>query len=145
MSIFKDIHDEIIAAAIEPSGRDLNILALVFLVVPSAIGGLWLWRGFASGWWLIGIGAGLAVLRVIPPLFRRVYRLWLAFSIVLGFFVSRILLTLIFFLLITPVGLIMRATGKDPMERKIDPEANSYWIPRSEQNELTVERYERQF
>jgi hypothetical protein len=145
MSIFRDIRDEIAVAAVEPSNKDLNILALVFLVVPSAIGGLWLWRGFASGWYLIGVGVGLAVLRVIPPLFRRLYKLWLGLSVVLGFFVSRMLLTLIFFLLITPIGLIMRATGKDPMERKIDTAAKSYWIPRTEQNEYTIERYERQF
>ena len=67
-----------------------------------------------------------------PPFFRLFYKVWLSFSVVLGYFVSRILLLFIFFVIVTPTGLIMRLVGKDPMERKLDPSAESYWIKREE-------------
>lgn len=146
MGIIAEIKEEIRAAYREPTSRDLTILAALFLVIPGLIGSyLAFWKGSYSGYYWIGVGAGLAVLRLIPPLFRRIYRIWLSFSVILGYFVSRIILTLIFVLVMIPTGIIMRLVGKDPMDRKWDPTAASYWIKREEQPEQTVERYEKQF
>ena len=133
MNIIHEIKEEIRAAQREPSNRDLTILALLFLIIPGLIG-LYLvfWKGSESGYiWMI-VGAVLAVSRLIRPLFKTIYSLWLGFSVILGYFISRALLTIIFFLVLTPTGLIMRLVGKDPMERKWDPEAKSYWIKREE-------------
>jgi ABC-type uncharacterized transport system permease subunit len=74
-----------------------------------------------------------------------IYRLWIGFSVILGYFVSRIVLTAIFFLVITPTGLIMRMVAKDPMERKRDPTVSSYWIRKDDSQETSIERYEKQF
>lgn len=146
MNIISEIREEIKSAYREPTGRDLNILALLFLVIPALIGGYILWRrGAASGYVWIGVGVGLALCRVIPPLFRLIYRLWISFSVVLGYFISRVILTLVFYLVITPTGLLMRVLAKDPMERKIDPNAASYWIKREPQTDYSVQRYEKQF
>ncbi len=146
MSIIQEIREEIRLAYKEPTSRDLTILALLFLIIPSAIGGfkLW-WSGNESGYYWIGVGVVLGALRLVPPLFRQVYRGWIAFSIILGYFVSRLLLTLLYFLVITPTGLIMRLVGKDPMERRIDKSAETYWISRDTEEDYSIERYERQF
>ncbi len=146
MNIIQDIKEEIQAAQREPSNRDLNILALLFLIIPGLIG-LYLvsWKGSEAGYiWMI-IGAVLAVSRLIGPLFKTIYSLWLGFSVVLGYFISRALLTIIFFLVLTPTGLMMKLVGKDPMDRKWDPEAKSYWIKREEDPNTNLERYEKQF
>jgi len=146
MNIIREIREEIKSAYREPSIRDLNILALLFLVIPALIGGYILWRrGAYSGYVWIGVGVGLALSRLVPPLFRLIYRLWISFSVVLGYFISRVILTLVFYLVMTPTGLLMRVLSKDPMERKIDPNADSYWIKREPQTDYSVQRYEKQF
>lgn len=146
MRIIAEIREEILAAAVEPSSRDMNILAALFLVLPGLIGAyLAFWKGSSTGYVWIGVGAALAATRAIGPLFQIVYRLWIGISVILGYFVSRILLTIIFFLVLVPTGFIMRLVGRDPMERKLDPKGSSYWKKREPGTDCTVERYERQF
>lgn len=146
VNIIKEIREEIEAAYREPTSRDMTILALLFLVLPGAIGAYYLlWKGSWSGYWWIAAGVCLSISRLIVPLFRVIYRLWISLSVILGYFISRIVLTIIFFLVITPTGLLMRLVGKDPMERKRDPNAPSYWAPREEPHPTTIERYEKQF
>ncbi len=146
MSIIKEIREEIKAVDKEPTGRDLWILAVVFLIILSAIGSYSL---FISGKWTgkiwIGAGVVLFALRFIPPLFRLIYKYWVRLAIVLGYFVSRILLTIVFFIVVLPTGLIKRVLGKDSMKRELEPEAKSYWEPRTDPPEQTIERYEKQF
>ena len=146
MNIIQEIIDEIKAAYREPSSRDLNILALLFLVIPGLIGAYQLFlKGSGSGYVWMGAGLALCLCRIIPPLFRGIYRVWLGFSVILGYFISRILLTIVFFLVIMPIGLFMRLLGKDPMERKLDPAAASYWQKKEAQEDNSIARYERQF
>jgi Saxitoxin biosynthesis operon protein SxtJ len=146
MNIIQDIRDEIRSTWKEPSGRDLNLLAVMFLVIPGVIGCyLAFWKGSWNGYVWIVVGLALAFSRLIPPLFRLIYGFWLGFSVVLGYFISRIILTMVFFIVLTPTGLIMRVLGKDPMERKLDPGAPSYWRPREKSDDNSIERYEKQF
>ncbi|MBI4965205.1 MAG: hypothetical protein HY913_18160 [Desulfomonile tiedjei] len=146
MNIIQDIKEEIRAVSGEPTSKDLNLLAGLFLVIPTAIGCyLAFWKGSWNGYVWIAAGIALAVTRLIPPLFKAIYRLWLGFSVVLGYFISRIILTIVFFIVLMPTGLIMRIVGKDPMERKIDPAASSYWRRKEPQDDTSVERYEKQF
>ena len=146
MSIIEDIKSEIRSAQKEPSSRDLTILALLFLLIGVGLGGLQVfWKGNSTGWYWISAGVILSAFRLIAPLFREVYRFWLALSVILGYFVSRILLTIIFFVVITPVSLISRIAGKDPMERKLDPQADSYWMRREQETDTSIDRYEKQF
>jgi hypothetical protein len=146
MSIISEIKEEIRSVRREPSSKDLNILALLFLILPAAYGCLQLFvKGNPKGYIWIGMGVALAVCRLIPPLFRAIYHFWVGFSVVLGYFVSRLLLTIIFLLVLTPTGFIMRLLGKDPMDRRRDPEGQSYWIARVQEPDASIERYEKQF
>jgi Saxitoxin biosynthesis operon protein SxtJ len=145
MSILHDIKEEIRVTWREPTSRDLNILALLFLALPGAIGGYGLWKGAETGWIWITAGCVLGISRLIPPLFKAVYRIWVTFSIILGYFISRILLTIIFLIVITPIGVIMRIMGTDPMQRKLDHNAASYWEPKEQEKDPSIERYEKQF
>ena len=49
-----------------------------------------------------------------------------------GFVISHVVLALVYFLVLTPIGLTMRLFGHDPLSRKFDPGARSYWKPRHE-------------
>lgn len=75
------------------------------------------------------IGAVLIVVgTALPVVLRPVYLAWMTMALALGFVMTRVLLTIFFFLVLTPVGLIFKLIGRDALSRKLDPEAESYWI-----------------
>ena len=81
---------------------------------------------------------------LLPKMLKYVYIAWMSVAIVLGFIVSNVILTVFFFLVITPIGLITRLLGKDFLALKIDREAPTYWIPRERAMKTRAE-YEQQF
>lgn len=88
------------------SGLALVLIALILSMV-------------FSPHYLLPIGIGLLVVTMtVPTLFRPFARIWFGFSHALGTLVSRMLLTLLFYGLVTPVGCIRRLLGKDSMQLK---------------------------
>jgi hypothetical protein len=81
---------------------------------------------------------------LLPKALKYIYIAWMSVAIALGFVVSNVILTIFFFFMITPIGLITRLLGKDFLTLKIDREAPTYWIPR-ERARKTPAEYERQF
>lgn len=75
---------------------------------------------------------------------KLLYRGWMKFAYALGWVNTRILLTLFFFLIITPVAVAMRLLGKDILSQRLDPGAETYWIPK-EQPAFDPQSYLRQF
>ena len=99
-----------------------------------ALVGLWrTGRRFTTAVYaLLGAGGALVALGLAAPaVLRPLYRVWMGLALVLGFVMTRVILTLVFFLVVTPVGWIMRALGKDPLRRRPDPSAETYWIEKT--------------
>ncbi len=94
------------------------------------LAGLFLWyRGVSWYPALLWIGGPLvAVGTAVPLAVKPFYYAWMSLAVVLGFVMTRVILTLFFFLVLTPVGLFFRLVGRDPLHRKPDPDASSYWI-----------------
>jgi len=67
---------------------------------------------------------------LFPVLLKPLNKLWMSLAIVLGWLSSRIILTIVFYLVLTPVSLIAKLTGKKFLDLKYKPEADSYWIKR---------------
>lgn len=116
----------------------LAFLGIVGLVVWRATGALdaprYIW------------GAGLALAAVyyaVPPLRRPLFAGWMYAAYPIGWVVSHVLLGAIYFGVLTPIGLLMRAAGYDPMERRFDRAASSYWVEREQSPDLS--RYFRQW
>ena len=65
-----------------------------------------------------------------PAVLAPLNRVWFRFGLLLHRIVSPLVLGLTFYLVLTPLGLLMRATGKDPMRTGFRPQDASYWIPR---------------
>lgn len=79
----------------------------------------------------LGLALGfLAVALIAPVLLGPLNRLWLKFGVLLHAITSPIILGVMFYLVITPFGLVMRLAGKDLLSLKIDPQSPSYWIRR---------------
>jgi Saxitoxin biosynthesis operon protein SxtJ len=99
-----------------------------------ALIGVWpiVWRGGAPRLWALV----LAMLLVVPALLlprslSYVYRVWMAAGEWLGWINARIILSLVFYGLVTPMGIAMRRFGRDPMQRRFDPGATTYRVPKS--------------
>ena len=81
--------------------------------------------------------SGLVLMLVslmFSKLLRPLYIIWMSIAAVLGFIMSRIILSLIFYLVFSPVGIILRIFRKDLLDRKIEPDKESYWNMRKAEN-----------
>jgi hypothetical protein len=67
-----------------------------------------------------------------PSVIRPVYIVWMALAMPIGWVVSHLLLLMVYYLIFTPVGLLMRLVGYDPLTRSFDRTANSYWMPHNQ-------------
>lgn len=115
-----------------PSVRDLRVFAILSVIFAAGLAYMLKSKGWPQS---AGIIAGLGLLigfagawcphRIKPVFIGAVY---VTFPI--GYVVSHLVLAVIYYLVITPIGLIMRLVGYDPLKRRFDPEAKSYWITR---------------
>jgi len=80
---------------------------------------------------------------LMPAVLGPVERGWMAFAAVLGAINTRILLTLIYVTVVTPIGWLRR-WSEDPLDRKLGSDATSHWIPREKQP-LDPQSYRKQF
>ena len=138
-----NIRDDI--KQLKTGDRDLRKFGLMVGGVFAALGLLFLWRHPGrSPYFLIPGGTLVLMGAVLPRALRWVYIGWMSVAFVLGFVMAHVILTLFFYLVITPVGLVARLVGKDFLSLKLDRAAKSYWLPR-EQKVCKPEDYERQF
>jgi hypothetical protein len=94
----------------------------------------------------LGIGAALVVAgAVVPGRLRLVYRAWMALGLLVGMIMSSVLLTALFYLVVTPLGWIARLGGKDFLQQRRPPAADSYWQMRDPAQRKPPADYERQF
>jgi hypothetical protein len=116
---------------IPQTGSSNRSFGIVFAVV-FALLGLWpLMAGETVRWWALGpsvIFLGLALVR--PAVLQPLNRLWTKFGLVLHRLVNPVIMAVLFFLTIVPLGLVMRVLGKDLLLLSPDPQAKSYWIER---------------
>ncbi len=93
---------------------------------------------------LWSLGALLCALYyAVPGLRRPLYLGWMYAALPIGWVVSHLVLAVIYYLVLTPIGLAMRLFGWDPMARRPDPEASSYWVAHEPAADRA--RYFRQF
>ncbi len=124
-------------SALRSFGRTVG---LVFV----ALGGVSLWRHHGAvttpGGVLLGAGSLLVVLGFVAPrVLKPVYRVWMLLAFAMGFVMTRVLLTAVFFGVVTPIALLRRALGHDPMRRQRDPAATTYWIARTPSDDPKAE------
>lgn len=136
-------------ATLDTGRKALRSFGLVVGGVLVGIAAVVLWRqGWAPGTAvrvLSGIGGALLLLGLAAPaVLRPLYRVWMGLALVLGFVMTRVLLTLVFVFAVIPTGLLLRLFGKDPLDRRWQPDAPSYWIPKTYMDE-TPQRLERYY
>ena len=129
-----------------PSRRELFWFGAMLAVFLGVVGAVVYWRfdarGVAYGLWSLGLGIAI-VYYAVPTIRRPIYLGWIYAAYPIGWTISHLLLAVIYYGLLTPIGLIMRLSGRDLMQRRFDPKAKSYWIPRRNVQDPT--RYFKQF
>jgi hypothetical protein len=125
--------------------RKLRNFGLTVGIAFGVLAGLLFWREKAHYVYFAVISAaflGLGLL--VPTVLKPVEKVWMTAAGAMGWFMTRVILTVLFFVVFTPIGLIGRMFGKDFLSLKLDGSATTYWIYR-EARDLTKEDYEKQF
>jgi len=145
MSIVSDVAKEL--GKLEQDDKSLKKFAISISVVLIVVGALIYFKGnhpdrafalwgFSTGLFLLGFA--------LPKMLKPAHKLWMGLAFVMGWFMSRLILTVLFYGVVTPIGLLMRVTGKDILNMKIDKNTPSYWI-RRDKGEFVKDRYLRLF
>ncbi|HEX9157172.1 MAG TPA: SxtJ family membrane protein [Syntrophales bacterium] len=127
--------------------KALRNFGLLMACVLLLVGG-WLWWKSAASWpWVLGAAALLAAIGiVIPAALTPFYKGWMILAVIMGWVMTRVVLTLVYYLVLTPIGFLGRAFGEQFLQLKLkrSGETTSYWVrrggpPREKRD------YERQF
>lgn len=105
-----------------------------------AIVGLWpLWGGGAPRWTLVIIALAFAAVTIVRPvLLNPLNLLWHKLGLLLGKIVAPLVMGLLFFVVVTPLGMLRRLMGADPLRRRKKVASDSYWIPRGKDGAGTM-------
>ncbi len=113
-------------------GSSDRSFGLVFAGLFGVIGGAKLWHASGYGWWWLGAGGVVLVMALTAPrVLALANQLWLKIGLLLHHVVEPVVMGLLFFLTVAPIGVVMRLAGKDLLRLKWDRYADSYWILRT--------------
>ncbi len=129
--------------------RENRLLQLLGALLP----GLFALSSASAGWvggstvarslWAVGT-AGAILIWIVPSAGRQLYVGWMLAAVPAGWSISHGVLAIVYYVVLTPIGLLMRLLGRDPMQRRLDRSGSgSYWIERPPPSDSS--RYFRQF
>jgi hypothetical protein len=130
---------------IKSEKKDLRNFGLVMCTALAILGGALWYKGKDTYTIFLSIAAAFGVLGlVLPSLLRPLQKAWMVFAVIMGFIMTRLILSLLFYVVFTAIGGIARLFGKQFLNLKMDRSQTSYWIKRKPQP-FDKSHYERQF
>ena len=131
--------------SIKSGRRELGKFGITVGIVLGILGGLFLWRGRDYySYFLILSAAFLLLGLTVPILLKPIHKVWMTLAVLLGWLMTKVILSVLFYLVVTPIGLLARLFGKDFLDLRFDTNADSYWIEKK--IEITgYKSYENQF
>lgn len=139
----KDILIEI--KNIKESKKDLRKFGISVGIVLLILSGLLFWND-KSSYMYFGIASILLNIFGIfyPVSLKPINKVWMSLAIVLGWVMTRVILIILFYIVLTPIGIIAKLVGKKFLKLKIDKSSNSYWEVR-EKKDFNPSDFENQF
>ena len=130
---------------IKSGKRELRQFGITIGIVLGLLGGLFFLRqkDFYA-YFLIFSAAFFISALVLPALLKPVQKIWMSLAIGIGWFMTRVILTILFYLVVTPIGILAKIFGKRFLDLKFDKNTDSYWIAR-ESVKFDKRSYENQF
>ena len=129
---------------IKTSIKDIRSFGITIGIILFIISAILFYYDKSSHQIIAYIGGGFISLGlIIPIILKPIYILWMTFAVILGWVMTRVILSAVFYIIITPIGIITRLLGEDFLNlRRI--KADSYWNNRDSSEELN-QNYEKQF
>ena len=110
--------------------RALRKFGLVMAAALAVVGGVLAWRGRAAAPYVWGVSVLFLALGLLRPVWLGIIEpAWMKLAEVMGAVMSRVILTLAFILVITPLGILRRLFHGDWLGLQLDPKAETYWVP----------------
>jgi peptidoglycan/LPS O-acetylase OafA/YrhL len=124
---------------------EIRKFGILFAAISLVIGGFMVWKGRQLYWVPFGLAGVFTVGGLwLQSVLRPFYIVWMRFAAFLGWVNTRVLLTVFYFVILTPAGIVMKLLGKNPLERRIDRSAGTYWV-KLEPGPKDKQRYEHLF
>ena len=115
-----------------PNKQDLRKYGLLMAVILGSIAAYLWYRDHGIAAHLGGIaGVFLVAGLLVPSLLRPIYTVWMILARILAFINTHLLLAIVFYTIFVLIGAVMRLVRYDPLNRKMEPEGDSYWTKRS--------------
>ena len=130
---------------IKSKKSDLRNFGIIVGIILLIISGFLFWK--ENGLFKIFLFVGITFLLTavaIPVVLKPVYWIWMIFAVILGWFMTRLILISLFYVIFTLIGLTLRFFGKQFLELQWDKSKESYWNFRTNEH-LKKENYEKQF
>lgn len=132
MSWIRDVAHEL--NALDISKKSLRKFGIVIGLILISITILFFWNSVTWKVMLLTVGGILLLSGIfIPKNLKDIYKVWMGFAFGLGWIVSRIILTILFVFILTPLGLFAKLFGKEFLDLNFNKEKSSYWIPKKEE------------
>ena len=129
---------------IKTSNKDIRSFGITIGIILFIISAILFYYDKSSYEVIAYIGGGFIGLGIIiPTLLKPIYILWMTFAVILGWVMTRVILSLVFYFIITPISFVTRLFGEDFLSLK-RTDSNSYWNKRDSEIELN-QNYEKQF
>ena len=123
-------HERLVDAEAMTVGSNRSF-GIVFSVLFAFLGLGPLLRGRPPrGWALVVAAVFLVAALALPRMLEPLHRVWLRFGLVLHTLISPVIMGLVFYTTVTPIGLVRRLLGQDPLGLRFDSGAVTYWIER---------------
>lgn len=130
---------------IKKTRAELRRFGITVGIVLGLLGGLLLWRGRDYYFYFLMFSTAFLFLGLIAPiLLKPIHKAWMTLTMFLGSLITKAILNILFFLVVTPIGFLARIFGKEFLDTRFDRNAESYWIPRVS-SQFDRGNYENQF
>ena len=139
MGLIKDVHEEL--RTLEYSHRSIRNFALTVGGIIVLLFGRLAWKGIAWAYAASIAGAFLMAAGVfVPGRLKKTYTMWMALAAAIGWVVSRLILTAVFFIILTPVGMLGRLMGKHFLIQRPVRGKESYWVKRDADKKMDYKK-----
>ena len=126
------------------ANKDLKIFGLIFGIILSMFGLFLIYKRIDYFIYFVSVGLIFLILGFIAPkILKPIYKIWMTFSVIVGWIMTRLILSMLFYTVITGIAILTRIIGKDFLNLKIHNK-ESYWNNRDSDYELNQD-YEKQF
>ena len=130
---------------IKNSRKEVRQFGIVMAVAFALLGALFLWRHKNYYLYLFIVSAVFFILSIgLPGILKPIQKTWMSIAVLIGWLVTRVILILLFYIVVTPISFLGKLFGKEFLDLKFNRNTDSYWVLR-EVSKSETKNYENQF